>query len=89
MKVNLYSIYDSIAEVFNKPFGETTNGSAERAYKQALGDNPNARDYLLFHVGEWDDNKGTGKFFAVPKRIADNYSNQTIEETDNEIGNEA
>jgi len=89
MITNLYSIYDSIAEVFNKPFGETTNASAKRAYRQALADNPNAKDYLLFHVGQWDDNKGTGTFYDVPKRIADNYSNNSIEEDSNEISNEA
>ena len=87
MKTNLYSIYDSVAEVFNKPFAETTNGSAERAYKQALADNPNAKDFLLFHVGEWDDNKGTGKFFDVPKRIADNFTNN-IKGTNDEAINQ-
>jgi hypothetical protein len=89
MKTNLYSIYDSIAEVFNKPFAENTDGSAVRAFKQALAENPNKKDYLLHHVGEWDDNKGTGKFFDVPKRIADNYTNNIAEEDNNEISNEA
>ena len=89
MVTNLYSIYDSVAEVFNKPFSETTDGSATRAYKQALADNPNSKDYLLFHVGNWNDNKGTGTFFDVPKRVADNFTNNIAEEDDNEVSNEA
>jgi hypothetical protein len=71
MKMHMFSIYDSIAEVFNKPFTEVNAASATRLFKNSLSDNVNKRDFFLYHVGEYDDNKGTLIPYNVPKRIAD------------------
>lgn len=74
MKANLYSIFDSLAEVFNKPFTEHNNATAIRAFQEALKDNPNCRDFFLYHVGEWNDAKGVVTPFDVPKKISDTFA---------------
>lgn len=80
MKHNLFSIYDSIAEVFNKPFGEINQASATRAFKEALTDNVNAKDYMLYHIGEYNDNSGLITPYDVPKRVADNFQSNPVDE---------
>lgn len=54
----MYSIYDTIAEVFNKPFSHLNNGSAIRDFTQALHDNPNKNDYALYLIGHYNDANG-------------------------------
>ena len=81
MKANLYSIFDSLAEVFNKPFTEHNNQTAQRAFTQAMQENPNRRDFYLYHVGEWNDAKGLVIPYDTPKKIADCYG----EELENNI----
>lgn len=56
MKLYMYSVYDSVAEVFNKPFYEINDASATRAFKQSIDDNPNRLDYSLYLVGSYNDN---------------------------------
>jgi hypothetical protein len=58
MKYAMMSIYDTVAEVFNKPFASINNADAIRAFTQSLDDNPNKNDYALYRIGEFDDNEG-------------------------------
>jgi len=58
MKQNLYSIYDNVACVFNKPFVEVNDASAKRAFQHALISSPDTRDYDLYYIGEFDDASG-------------------------------
>ena len=59
----IYSIYDSKAEVYSPTFTANNNGDAIRAFQNdiqkgqsMLATNP--EDFTLFHLGEWDDEKG-------------------------------
>ena len=75
MKLYLYSIYDSVAEVFNKPFSEVNDAAAIRAFKQSLNDNPNSKDYYLYHIGIYND--ATGQLEQDQHtRIADMFTTQ-------------
>ena len=58
MRTNIYSIYDTIAKIFNKPFREYNDESAKRSFKTASQDQPNRSDYNLYHLGYYDDNTG-------------------------------
>lgn len=59
----LYSVYDSVAQVWGKPFPMKNKGEAIRGFAQACSDPQtslyqNPEDYTLFEIGEWDDDKG-------------------------------
>lgn len=59
MKVNIYSIFDTVAEVFNKPFTEFNDASAQRAFIASLEEKlTNKNDYVLYNIGTYDDSKG-------------------------------
>ena len=58
MLLNLYSIYDTVSEVFNKPFTEINDASARRAFAQSLLENPQKTDYQLYHIAEYYDHSG-------------------------------
>ena len=58
MRTNLYSIYDTISQVFWKPFTEHNDESAKRAFQNSASEQPNINDYCLYHLGEYDDNNG-------------------------------
>lgn len=62
--VKLYSVYDSVAEVWGKPFPMKNKGEAIRGFTQAVNDQStqlylHPEDYTLFEIGEWDDDTGT------------------------------
>lgn len=63
MILKVYSIYDSKAEAYVRPFFAPTKGLALRSVLAALQD-PNhdlskyPADYTLFELGEWDDQTG-------------------------------
>jgi hypothetical protein len=57
MKLVMYSIYDSVAEVFNKPFVAPNDATAVRAFEGNKED-ANIKDYVLYRVGEWNDASG-------------------------------
>nr|QJB20848.1 MAG: nonstructural protein [Microvirus sp.] len=61
--MKMFSIRDTKAEGFNKPFFETTFGLAERAFKDAASDPQNqlskhAKDFSLYYLGEFDPRSG-------------------------------
>lgn len=58
-----YSIRDQKGEIFNLPFFKITHGQAERDFESLVNDgkssvNAYPEDYDLYHVGEYDDQKG-------------------------------
>ena len=55
MKLNLYSVFDRVAEVFNKPFTEINDQSAERAFKESLEESKHAKDYDLYKLADFTD----------------------------------
>lgn len=59
MKTSLYSVYDTIAETFNKPFVEHSHATAERAFRSSVIDQAHKDDYVLFYLGDYDDSNGS------------------------------
>lgn len=58
--MNIYTIRDSAAEYFMTPFTAQTDGQAKRMFLQSMGDNfPFRHDYILFRIGEFDDESGS------------------------------
>ena len=75
MKLKIYSIYDSVAQAFQKPFYMHNDGEALRMFQQAVNDphennviNKHPEQFTLFHVGEWEDKNATIDT-ATPKAI--------------------
>lgn len=58
MRTNLYSVYDTIAGVFNKPFVEHNDDTAKRAFQASASEQPHLADYSLYHLGYYDDTTG-------------------------------
>lgn len=59
MKLNIYSIYDTVAEVFNKPFTDINDATAIRSFVQSVSDQPHKNDYVLYNLGVFTDHDGT------------------------------
>lgn len=82
MIINLYSIYDTVSEVFNKPFTEHNDNSAIRAFTESLlQSRPKTRkDYELFYIGKYNDQ--TGLIKAEKKRVYTGFeiTSEEIEE---------
>jgi len=64
-RVGIFSVFDSAAEAFLRPFFAETEGLAKRAFSEAVntpqGDSnffKHYQDYSLFLVGWFDDQKG-------------------------------
>jgi hypothetical protein len=60
MRMQLYAIYDTIADVFNKPFTAHNDADAIRAFTQSFeqGNQANKEDFVLYHLAEYDDSNG-------------------------------
>jgi hypothetical protein len=64
MYLQIFSIYDSKAEAYLNPFYMKTKGEAVRAVLSVMDDPQHnftkyPQDFTLFHIGEFDDQKGT------------------------------
>lgn len=56
----LYTIQDTVAEFFLPPFVAENDNQAKRMFIGSLGDNfPHRHDFVLFHVGDFNDDDGT------------------------------
>jgi len=74
MELQVYSVRDAKAEIFNQPFLQKTHGEAERTFKNLVSD-PNStvgkfpEDYSLYYLGTYDDSKGLYQSLAEPQHI--------------------
>lgn len=72
--MNLYSVYDEVAQTFNAPFPEANHNSALRSFGLACSDpqtilSKHPGDYYLYFLGELDVH--TGEISTVlPDRLA-------------------
>lgn len=60
--MNMYSVYDRVAEKFMGMFESINNGTATRAFYAACKTGQMAQapeDYQLYKIGQFDENKGT------------------------------
>lgn len=73
MKHLLFAVYDSAAKAFNLPFPAQTIEMAIREFRQAVNRegrfNDYPEDYTLFHVGEFDQEKGLLVPLATPVNL--------------------
>ena len=62
MKRPMYSVYDSVAEIFNKPFPAHNDADAIRVFEKSIEESgfekERCTDYSLFRIGVFDDNVG-------------------------------
>lgn len=63
MRLNVYTIFDTAAGAYMRPFFLQSDGQATRSFKDlaldaehAVGQHP--EDYSLWRIGIYDDNKG-------------------------------
>lgn len=62
MILSVYSLHDTVARSFNKPFVQVNDAVAVRSLKDAMRNDKtlldNAGDYVLHLVGQWNDDTG-------------------------------
>lgn len=63
MLVQVFSVFDVKAKSYLKPFFVPNEDVAKRAIKDVMSDElsefaRNPEDYVLYHIGEWDDQSG-------------------------------
>lgn len=63
MITNAYSIFDNKALIYNVPWFQPTHGSATRILADLVNDQStnigrHPGDYVLYHIGTYDDAKG-------------------------------
>lgn len=74
MIMEIFSVFDSKAAAFMKPFFAHNTAMAERAFSDeaATPGSPVAKhpeDYTLYHVGSFDDTTALITTFAQPKNL--------------------
>lgn len=74
MKLKLYSIRDTISEIFNKPFCANNDASAIRAFANAMAENPDKDDFNLYYLGEYYDQSGE----IVPHEVIRIYNGTDV-----------
>jgi hypothetical protein len=57
-KYCVYSVYDKVSGVFNRPVFDLNHGSAIRNFSQSIEEDRNKDDYVLYHIGTFDDSNG-------------------------------
>ena len=73
MFLNLYTIYDTVAEVFNKPFADINDASAIRSFSESVKDQAHKNDYVLYHIGGFDDNSGQITADKAPLKLKSGF----------------
>ena len=63
MRYNVYAVYDSVAKAHMMPMYFHNHAQAERSFSDAINDegsnfNKHPEDYVLTHIGNWDDESG-------------------------------
>lgn len=80
MKLQMFSIYDTVSKLYARPFFDVNEATAKRNLRAAIRDpksglSENINDYRLYHIGDFDDQ--TGEFSLVDHSPAyiDNFTN--------------
>ena len=71
MKVNVYTIYDTVAKECGPIYQAKNHDVASRGFKSLISDTPNVNvsDYDLYCLGEFDTEKCSFVPLAVPSQI--------------------
>ena len=76
MKVNIYTIYDTVAKECGPIYQAKNHDVAVRAFKSLISETPNVNvsDYDLYCLGEFDTEKCSFVALEVPSKITVDYS---------------
>ena len=78
--MKIYTVRDSVAEYFMPLFTAKNDREAQRMFISGMGDNnPHKADYILFRVGNFDDENGTIQPEETPALVLAGLSIQTEE----------
>ncbi|WNK15069.1 MAG: nonstructural protein [Microvirus sp.] len=71
MKTQIFTVYDSTAKAFHNPYYSANVPSGQRAFRTAVSDQTtlfykSSEDFTLWHIGEFDDEKGIINAFNAP-----------------------
>lgn len=85
MKINVYSIFDSAAEVYGRPFFMPTDAMALRTFSDMAKDSNHEvgrhpEHYTLFRLGTFTDVKGA-LMPETPKSLANGVEFVSVEDT--------
>ena len=74
MLQQIFTVYDSKAEMFLTPFYQNTINQARRVFSDIINNHEhqfskNPEDYTLFHIGEYEDNNATINTIDPPKSL--------------------
>lgn len=86
MLIRAYSIFDSKALVYHQPFFAPTNGAAVRMLADTANDlstsiGRHPSDYVLYCVGQYNDQNGEMKPFSPREHVVDAIALVTIKPT--------
>jgi hypothetical protein len=95
MKTNVYSLYDSVAAVFGKPFFCQNHEIAIRAVRNSYISHDNqildasVKDQTLYQLGVFDDITGSIQPAVEPKKVRTGFDlyNEAISKATNKKGN--
>lgn len=83
MILKVFTIYDSKAETYSKPFYMTATGEAVRAFGDLannqdtdIGKHP--EDYTLFAIAEFNDNNGTFEPYDTKSSLGQAHEHLSI-----------
>lgn len=73
MKINMYSIYDSVMDLYNTPFVAFNDNDAKRILQQATTPETtlwkNTEDFSLHHVTIYDNELGAFENILPPRLV--------------------
>lgn len=88
MKYKVFTVHDSKAEAYLKPFLMRTKGEAIRAMQELANDQKHdfakySEDYTLFEIGTYDDETGTYEMLKSKLSLGNGieFKNTTSERT--------
>lgn len=74
MILQVFSVYDTKAEAFMPPVYMHSKGEMIRSFSDAANDSSSGiakhpADYVLFHLGEWDNSTALYSFLKAPANL--------------------
>ena len=80
MKLQMFSIYDTVSKLYARPFFDVNEATAKRNLRVAIRDPKsglaeNINDYRLYHIGEFDDQSGSFTLVEHSPAYVDNCVN--------------
>lgn len=86
MKFNVYSIYDTVAQVYHNPWVDSCDETAGRAFSFVCADKNTLygmcpSDFVLYRVAMFNDKSGTFSECEMPVKVCDG---RPLEEVDDE-----